>query len=577
MANFSSKLEKVLKTIPVFIDQDGQLLRTEVINAAYRSDPRLYALLSGDEELKKKFFFKNKSDYFLNIHDFVAYIQDKNFLNDSYTVFKNKVGLTIDDKFLNERKEVALVWPFKDCVLEGGQTEEDSTRKEIFFNKILAQDEIDKLLAPKVLTDWKRFIAKDGKIIDEKVNKLRRDEGGTIRDNFFIKGNNLLALHTLRTQFQGKVRLIYIDPPYNTGGDSFGYNDNFNHSTWLTFMKNRLEVARELLTEDGSIYVQADYNEIHYLKILLDSIFGRENFQREIIWDVTVLSGFKTIANNWIRGHETILYYSKSPKPLFNKLFQEHSEEYLASFNKADSDGRKFMVAHGLKRYLDITEAKGKPYGDVWNDVASFQQIPTAKERIDFSTQKTEKLLSRIIQASSNPGDIVLDFFSGSGTTLAVAHKLGRQWIGIEQIDNQVKILIDRLNKVLRGGDEGISKEVKWKGGGSFIYSELAKYNETFVEEIEKAKDTKTLLKIWTDMKQRSFLNYLVKPDEFDKNISEFKELQIKKQKQLLFELLNKNQLYLNLSEIKDVQFKVSKEDNELNKEFYEQQTKSKR
>ena len=118
------------------------------------------------------------------------------------------------------------------------------------------------------------------------MTEIQRDKDGTIRENLIIKGNNLIALHSLKGQFGGKVKLIYIDPPFNTGNDSFGYNDNFNHSTWLTFMKNRLEVARELLKDDGSIYVHLDANEVHYCKVLMDEIFGRENFQREVVWRI---------------------------------------------------------------------------------------------------------------------------------------------------------------------------------------------------------------------------------------------------------------------------------------------------
>ena len=148
--------------------------------------------------------------------------------------------MRIGNKLLSERDEVVLDWPFKDCVLEGGMTKEDEKRKEIFFNEILAQDEIDQLFSPKVLTNWKRYTKKG----EEKVKELKRDKDGTIRENLIIKGNNLLALHSLKQEFQGKIKLIYIDPPYNTGNDSFGYNDSFNHSTWLTFMRNRLQVQR---------------------------------------------------------------------------------------------------------------------------------------------------------------------------------------------------------------------------------------------------------------------------------------------------------------------------------------------
>jgi len=167
-----------------------------------------------------------------------------------------------------------LVWPYKDCVLEGGQTKEEEKRKEIFFNEVLAQDEINRLLDPKVLTNFTRYTANG----EEKVTAFNRAENGVIRENLIIKGNNLLALHTLKTQFRGQVKLIYIDPPYNTGNDSFGYNDNFNHSTWLTFMKNRLEISKTFLSPDGVIFISCDDSEQAYLEILCDEIFGRENF-----------------------------------------------------------------------------------------------------------------------------------------------------------------------------------------------------------------------------------------------------------------------------------------------------------
>ena len=174
---------------------------------------------------------------------------------DSYTAFKNKIGLTADKRYLAKSKEVVLSWPYKDCVLEGGQEKEDEKRKEIFHNEVLAPDEIDRLLEPKVFTNFKRINAKG----EHEVSEIKPT------DNLIIKGNNLLVLHSLKKRFAGKVKLIYIDPPYNTGNDEFKYNDSFNHSTWLTFMKNRLEIAKELLREDGVIFVQCDDNEQAYL------------------------------------------------------------------------------------------------------------------------------------------------------------------------------------------------------------------------------------------------------------------------------------------------------------------------
>lgn len=277
---FSGKLIELLKTDSRFVDDEGELVKAAVIDRAWKIDRGLVKLLLGDPDIKGKFFDEIEGHWIFDINTFIEYVSDKNFLANSYTRFRNKIGLNIGGKFLRERGEVSLVWPYKDCVLEGGQTKEDEKRKEIFFNEILAQDEIDRLFDPKVLTNWKRHTV-DG---EQKVTEIRRDENGTIRENLIIKGNNLIALHTLKKHFRGKVKLIYIDPPFNTERDSFTYNDSFTHSTWLTFMRNRLLVAYDLLRGDGNIVVHVDNNESHYIKILLDEIFGRNNFVNEIIW-----------------------------------------------------------------------------------------------------------------------------------------------------------------------------------------------------------------------------------------------------------------------------------------------------
>ena len=189
---------------------------------------------------------------------------------------------------LSASGRVELVFPFKDCVLEGGQTKEDQKRQEIFYNETLAPDEVDRLLYPKVFTSPQRYDASG----TENITSI--SEG----DNLLIKGNNLLALASLLSKYRGKIKLIYIDPPYNTGSDSFSYNDSFNRSAWLTFMKNRLVIAKQLLAPEGAIYVQLDYHQAHYAKVLMDEIFGEENFQREIIWRIGWLSGYKTVDNN---------------------------------------------------------------------------------------------------------------------------------------------------------------------------------------------------------------------------------------------------------------------------------------
>ena len=270
--HFHEKLINLLKTDPRFVDDEGELVKAAVMDRAWKIDHDLVRLLLGDADIKAKFFDEIEGHWIFNTNTFIEYVSDKGFLANSYTRFRNKIGLNVEDKFLPERGEVSLVWPYKDCVLEGGQTKEEEKRKEIFFNEILAQDEIDRLFDPKVLTGWKRYTV-DG---EGEATGIKRAENDVIRENLLIKGNNLLALHTLKTQFRGKVKLIYIDPPYNPDSPSntFAYNNSFNHSSWLTFMKNRLEVAKELLTKDGVLIVAIDENEQAHLSVLLMEIFS---------------------------------------------------------------------------------------------------------------------------------------------------------------------------------------------------------------------------------------------------------------------------------------------------------------
>ena len=173
---------------------------------------------------------------------------------------------------------------------------------------------------------------------------------------------------------------------------------------------------------------------------------------------------------------------------------------------------------------------------------------------------------------TTQPRDIILDFFMGTGTTCAVAHKMGRQYIGVEQLDYGENSAVVRLKNVINGDQTGISKAVNWKGGGDFIYCELKELNEEFVRKIKKAKDTRDLLKIWEEMKQHAFLSYRVDPKLFDENIEEFKKLSAEEQKKLLIECLDANNLYVNYSEMEDKQYGISREDIELNKKFYKKE-----
>lgn len=653
-------LEQQLKKEPNFVTDNGELKKWVVLNKAQNFDEELFGLLLNNKELKEKFFVKVKDTLVFNQNLFVQFLEQKNYLNDSYTQYKNKVGLTIDGKYLKQRNEVALVWPFKDCILEGGQNREEDKREEIFFNEILAQDEITQLLEPKVLTNVKR-IDKDG---EKPLDQFNRNENGKITDNLIIKGNNLIALHTLKEEFAGRVKLIYIDPPYNTGSDAFKYNDSFNQSTWLTFMRNRLQLALTFLSDEGAIYVHIDHHQLGYLNVLLDEVFGKENKVQVIAIKTASPAGFKTVNPGPIDVTEYILFYTKNKSKFeFKKGYVpvSYNSNYNLYLDKDDDVSKWIFTPLKVKVIRDAgfeneAEAK-KKYGDLWSRIIEVMiedfayknasnivsvrdpHKPTEKlkelmtksknedkvieyQREDGSTmylykggalafysnkiqeldgkkevtelltdfwnhiswagianeggvklkngKKPEKLIKQIIELATNENDIVLDYHLGSGTTTAAAHKLKRQYIGIEQLNYDDNDSVIRMKNVIAGDATGISKAVNWKGGGEFVYLELKKYNQTFIEQIEEAKDTEILLQIWEQMKAKSFLNYNVDIKKQDEHLEEFKAFTIAKQKQHLCEILDKNQLYVNLSSLNDSDFACTEEEKKITKDFYQ-------
>lgn len=564
MKKLNEILIDLLKTDDRYFTAEGELLKNAVYEDAMKMDSSLIKLLLSDDTCKSRFFTEVDGILVFDKVGFGWVINNRQFLPDSYTRYKNRIGLVDGmDNFISSSDDVVLAFPYKDCVLEGGQTREEQKQNEIFYNETLAPDEVDRLLYPKVFTGARRY-TKNG--IEENITFNEND-------NLIIKGNNLLAISSLLKRYEGKVKLIYIDPPYNTGNDSFNYNDSFNHSAWLTFIKNRLEIAKRLLSNDGSIYVQLDYNEVHYFKVLMDEIFGRECFQREIIWDTQVLSGYKTMVENWIRGHDSILFYTKKPTGfVFHKQKMPHRKEYLDRFDKVDENGRRYFDGRGKIRYLDEAIANGKPVGDVWYDIMSFQQIPTAKERVAFSTQKPEALLRRIIQAATDEGDIVLDFFGGSGTTGVVAHKLKRRYIMCEQLDSQFDIQLDRLRAVVDGKDPGsLASEINWQGGSSFVYCELAKLNQNYVDAIEKADTNKKATALLNEILKSGFISSYVNPREIDPEAEDFRTLSIEDKKRLLIALLDKNMLYVNYCDMNDEMFAIDEADKAFTNSFYKE------
>ena len=634
---FDKKLITLLESNSDFVDEAGVLLRANVRERAWKLDPDLIKLLLKDKEVEAKFFKEIEGRWIFDNNTFVDYITDKNFFADSYTKFRNKIGLNIDGKFLSERGEVALVWPYKDCVLEGGQTrekeknekEKNKKRKEIFFNEILAPDEINRMFDPKVLINWKRHTANG----EQEVTDIQRDENGLIRENLIIKGNNLIALHSLKEQLRGKVKLIYIDPPYNTGGEAniFTYNNAFNHSSWLTFMKNRLDVAKQFLTNDGFIAISIDNYELLYLGTLADEIFGREN--RISVLTIVHHPAGKTNNNFFATTNEFMLVYAKN-RELAKINFFEMSEKTGKTYNLADEISKyklenlmrkgetrnarrqdrpkqfypiyvskdlkqisltKVENYHGVlpkedgiewvwsnspstlqdkidnnevvaKKHKDghiqiffkrrITDYKGERPKTTWIDKKynATEHGTKLLEKIlgkkSFSYPKSLHTIEDIVKITTDPGDIVLDFFAGSGTTGHAVLELNkqddgcRQFILVEQLEEHIAVCKERLEQVI--AKDGLM-------GRNFLSCELMPYNEVFRERIQSAKSSEELFDIWRDMSKDSVLNWHVKPHKPEEAEAHFIAINdVEKQKQLLAELLDKNQLYVHLSEIAD-------------------------
>lgn len=573
MKNIFDTVADLLLTNDKYKAEDGKLLKAVVYSDVMAMNETLLTLLLSNEDVKETFFKDVQGTLVFDKQKFAWFMESKEFLPDSYTSYTNKIGLTHNGNFISQTNDVVLDFPYKDCVLEGGQDKDDQKRSEIFYNETIASDEISRMLAPKVFTNAKRYTAVGEKDLtgelDPNTIHVEEEKGITLKDddNLIIKGNNLIALASLLKRYEGKVKCIYIDPPYNTKNDSFNYNDSFNHSTWLTFMKNRLELARKLLREDGTIFVQCDDNEQAYLKVLMDSIFGRNNFQAEIVWVLEGASGYKSLVNNYVRGHESILFYSKSNYFNFNKIYLPYSEKQIKRFSKLDDSGRRYKPITKTRRlYLD--EAKGVPLTDVWTDIASFQTIVNSPERTGFDTQKPEKLIERIIETLTTTHDLVLDFHLGSGTTAAVAHKMGRRYIGVEQMDYIQDITVERLKKVLEGEQGGISKAQNWHGGGSFVYCELKEDANTLITTIQKAtEDTIESVKAAIYANER-IVPYLTKQELADAD-KDFENLTLEEKKQALIKLVDKNKLYVNASDMDDESYHVSDDDKKFTNSFY--------
>ncbi|EJB81147.1 methylase [Helicobacter pylori Hp H-4] len=546
-------------------------------------------------------------------------------LEKSFTRFKNKIGLYSQGGLIKSSELVVLNFPFKDNVLLGNAKDNNTKSNELFYHEILHKKEIDTLLSLKALCHFEMHGEGD-------LQNALKDKN----TNYLIKGNNLIALHSLKKKFAKQVKCIYIDPPYNTGNDSFNYNDNFNHSSWLVFMKNRLEAAREFLSDDGVIFVQCDDNEQAYLKVLMDEIFGRENFIACFVWEKTSNS----LSRIRIKT-EYILCYEKTKFGLiFNGDMAEQGQDFpilnevnvkrtlqfppnsiyfktfkgvikptkfnkmeliddLRIVNKTNSnmvrinakfkwtqdklddeikEGTTFVIKSDefSMRYIRKGDREVKA-SNVFNaecgvttNIKATSEIKVlfANSNTDlFSTPKPEALISRILEISTQENDLVLDFFAGSGTTCAVAHKMKRRYIGIEQMDYIETITKERLKKVIEGEQGGISKKCDFKGGGSFVYAELKEVNLEIKKQILNAKSKSECLKIFNDLNERFLKRADCKIDEIDSE--EFQNLDLNEQKRICCALLDSNEDYLNLGDIDEDAWGIDKITKKYNEIFY--------
>lgn len=640
------RLYSLLRMDSRFCTDDGHLIKNAIVEAALNLDAKLLTYLLQDELICRQFFIDINGTKVFDKVQFQRFVMNKSFLPDSFTAFKNKVGLTnAEGEFLSESGEVVLSWPYKDCILEGGQTKEDAKRDEVFWNETLAPDEINRLTEAKALTGFRKF-DQEGEHEVESISK---------QDNLIIKGNNLLALHSLRKIYAGQVKLIYIDPPYNTKGDAntFAYNNTFNHSSWLTFMENRLRLSYDLLKRNGVIAIAIDDEEQAYLKVLCDSIFGRDNFIGNLI--IQIKPSGRTNDAFFATCHEYVLCYAKNIHEV-EMNFMPLNEEQKKLYKEGEGDNlykwRDFLRTGGYStpqerpnsfypiyyntssgtisldkhdNWVEIYPIDSEGQKRVWRKTSDSFLVHLAANEIkvvkrgnnykiliidrikagvrpksiwidskyDAATYGT-KLLKNLFDGerlfsfpkslyavqdvlslftNSEDNDIVLDYFSGSGTTGHATLNLNKQdggnrrFILCEQMDYIQFVTSKRLQIVIQCDKE----QSIWNCNNSFVYCELACANQQLVEKITSATDSATLQTIWEQMQQTGFLSYKVNIHDINAHIDDWKALSLYDQKRFLMECLDMNLLYVPYADIDDTTYQISEKDKQLNHQFYSQ------
>lgn len=633
MQNLQQDLIELLKGEDNLV-VDNQLNKNKIIEAALKVEPFLISLLIKNDIFKKHFFEEVENVLVFDKIKFQRFVNNKSFLPDSYTAFKNKIGLAINDNttdnFIKTKNDVVLVWPHKDCVLEGGQTKEDQKRNEVFWNETLAPDNVDRLLDAKAFTNFKKY-DKEGAY---KITELKGDE------NLILKGNNLLVISSLLKTHREKIKLIYIDPPYNTGGDAniFTYNNTFNHSTWLTFMKNRLTIAKNLLTKDGFIAIAIDHYELGYLITLADEIFGQEN-RLGIVSVVNNPMG-RNQAKYFSTVNDFMLIYSKNNEfAAFNNVVL--NEDFLKTFDKEDDIGRyklkNFIRVGGGDANLRVNKSNfwypiyvSKDLSQLsLNYKEDFYEVypitSTGQERTwKLSKGSTEKKLTELVPIKDKDSLIIYEKYrvdkgqkvptiwsdkkyNANHNGIRLLEKIiGRKGFSfpkslytvidtLKLLSNKDDIILDfhagsgttahavlELNKEDGGNrkfmlveqlaehiDICVERNQKVINNDSFVYAELMQYNQYFVDRIQEAKTKEDILAIWEEMQDKAFISYQFNKDMFNERLNAFKTASLETMQHYLIEILDKNQLYVNFSEIEDASYNISDEDKALNYSFY--------
>lgn len=614
---FETAIQRALReVVESFAEQyvaEGLLKKDAIIVDLDNYKPELVEKILTNAILNEAFTEDIAGVTILKINDIIQMLEVDEYWSNSYTRYTNKIGLSMNNRYLDEVTDVVLDFPYKDTILKAGMSKEDVSKEdatESFLNEIVAREEIDVLLDEKILKNAKKY-DKNG---SSPVSEIKDT------DNLIIKGNNLLALHSLKKRFAGKIKSIIIDPPYyfkkTKSSDAFNYNSNFKLSTWLVFMKNRLDVAKEMLSDEGLCIIIIGEEGYAQLKLLADNILGGDKYIGTISWRK---SDNQANIGEFAKVTDYILIYKKSSGKL-NKL--PLTDKARKEYRYSDENGyfrRQILLDKTRGKYnYELTTPTGKklygpwmkekeeierldnlgkiywtrggqeqPYGklylqdsegqipnDFWDNSFGTNQRGAEEIRELFSGDrlfdfpKPERLIYNLIKISSEEGDLVLDFFMGSGTTVAVAHKMNRQYIGIEQMDYIETVAVERLKKVIDGEQGGISQDVAWSGGGSFIYAELMDKNSTFIDIVLNSKNSEELKSIFDDMKSTLDFDFRVDLQEVAQSIW---DEEFEMQKKILVKIIDKNQLYHNYSEIDDetIKSQLSQSDYDFNKSFY--------